>query len=302
MPRKSSAAHQVTLTDDDMAILDWIARFSYMTSPQIARVLGRSLRPIYTRITKLEEAGLLRKVAWMIHRPSLIVPTSRGITAAGYVNHQDGRNRPDLAVPQVKPSMVPHTIWISDLAVTYYLMGHRVISEREISRLEVRGRRPEDYLHPLQYAAWHDPDRAAPYVPDLVVVPNDPANPYGAHQPNRRPGFLSPQEPFTTLSSEPIVDPDTDYTYTWADIVPLIPSAGLPVAIEVELSQKPYRNYLDLVTKYQRTGHLAGTVWFTHKPSIANALTRAATDAGSTDDRHRVAELVPWQEGMEAVL
>ncbi|WP_189135105.1 hypothetical protein [Wenjunlia tyrosinilytica] len=238
----------------------------------------------------------------MAHRPDLIVPTARGILAAGYVRRVDGRQRPDLAVPQVKPSMVPHTVWGADLAVTYHLLGHRVLSEREVTRFEVRGRRPEDYLQPLQFAGWHDPERATAYVPDLVVIPDDPANPFGIHQgEGRRAGFLDESAAFTTQADEPIVDPESGLPFRWGDIVPLLKSRdGRPVAIEVELSQKRYPEYVSILHKYAMAQHLAGVVWFTPKASIANSLGRAAGDAGIADDRFRICELVPWQDGMDA--
>ncbi len=293
------------LTTDDLTVLDWLARFPYMTNPMLARMLGRSEQTVTRRVRRLVGARLVRRVRWIQGSSDLLLATGLGIMTAGYVAETESGRIPDLFPAKVSAGVVEHNLSIADLAVSYYRLGHGVKSEREIQRLEVRGRAAGDLLTPLSFAAYPRPGRS-PYVPDLIVVPNDPANPYSAmHGPDRRDGFLDLTDPVTYRvgreprgNGSPIEEAVTDADgnqIAWGQVLPVLADPdGRPMAIEVELSAKRPAEYTSMLAGYRNAHHLVGVVWFTNERHIAMMLDRVTTQAGLTSNRVRVTELVTW--------
>lgn len=293
------------LTADDLTALDWLSRFTYMTNPMLARMLGRSEQTVTRRVRRLVDAKLVRRVRWLQGSSDLLLATGRGIMTAGYVAETEDGRVPDLFPGKVSAGVVEHNLSVADLAVSYYLMGHGVRSEREIQRLEVRGRTPGDLITPLSWAAFPRPGRS-PYVPDLVVLPNDPTNPYSPAQgDSQRTGFLDPEAQVTyRVGREPRGDgnpieetvSDTEGNpITWQMILPVLPDTqGRPMAIEVELSPKRPAEYATMLNGYRASNHLSGVVWFTNQRHIALMVARSTEQSGLTSERVRVTELLTW--------
>lgn len=290
-----SRAAGFVLTHDDLMALDLLARFGYMTTAQLARALGRPRLSMYRRVDRMVEARLLRRSAWVRGNPDLLVPTGRGIMTAGYVEERQGRPRPTLRPPQVKLGMVRHTLLAADAAVTYMLLGHRAVSEREIYRADGRDRRRDDWLAPLTYSPFHASGRDLPYSPDLAIVPDVDASQISTLQGGgTRRGALRPEDPFQTLSQQEFLSAD-GRPLTFGNQFPILRDSGKPFAVEVELTRKSVPEYTSILEGYAGATHLAGVVWYVASTGIRDALVTAAARVQMPSARWRVMLLVPWQ-------
>ena len=150
----------VVVTDRDLQIIEWLARFGYATTPILCQRFEASYDTMRWRVSRLAQVGLLRQER--CHRPWILIPTADGLELVAS----------PLGVPSFSLVRIRHTLGLAALGAEAELAGRRVWSEREI-RIADRGRRRLRLSVHMPRASktrapvWH--------VPDLVIAHPPPA-------------------------------------------------------------------------------------------------------------------------------
>lgn len=152
------------VTERDLALLAYIARFWFVTQDQATRWFvevagaGASKSVIYTRVGVLREAGLVESAPMVAGRPRALWVTREGLSAVGGLG----------AVKVPRLGHFEHDALVGDLALSLMIgkPTHELVTEREMRALDTvtqhDGPRPE-----ATYASGVGRQRR---FPDLVQV------------------------------------------------------------------------------------------------------------------------------------
>lgn len=244
---KSGSRGTVRLGPADLALLRWLVDWRYATVAQAARLADRNREATRRRIRRLErEAGLVRTSRPLTGVPTVVMATARGSAVAGVPKES----------PRLSHATLLHTLLVADVAISYTLLGHEVVSERRIAAHDMTS--PNG---PLRWAAFRRQGHRWPHLPDAAVLPRGIGQP-----PRHRPDDVLMEHKGRDLR--------------WADRFPFPDEEERPLAVEVELVAKRPIEYRDLCAGYLGAGHLAGVLYLTPEPSIAAAVGRAAESTG----------------------
>ncbi|OPC76680.1 hypothetical protein B4N89_45155 [Embleya scabrispora] len=226
-------------------MLKWLVDWRYATVAQAARLADRNHEALRRRIRRLEfEAGLVRTSRPLAGIPTVVMATARGSATVGKPTES----------PRLSHATLLHTLLVADVAISYTLLGHEVVSERRIAARDMRTDGP------LVWAGFRRRTHRWPHLPDAVVLP--PAGGESRHRP------------------EDDLMEHKGRRLRWRDRFPFPTEARLPLAVEVELVAKRPVEYRELCAGYRGAEHLSGVLYLTPEPSVAEAVSKAAEATG----------------------
>lgn len=275
------------LTERDLLIMRFLARYRYAYVEQIARLVDTTPRTISARLRVLEKRGFLRR---------------EGVTGKQYLwtTRKAGNVLADINFPEIKKgtisyATIAHTIGLGNLGVEFereiggedllgegkgvdgwvqpkrrWKMGMRgnpdgltfgemTVTEREIrqGQMRWRGSRDTKTMRALVTAAASDVEYAAELEEGnegLFVV-------YGAG------GKGGEHIPDLVIARERDENGKPQH-----------------IAVELELTPKTNPEWRKILRNYRDNGEMYSKIYyFTHKRSIGNALVRLAADEGLSD-------------------
>ncbi|WP_231635126.1 hypothetical protein [Luteipulveratus halotolerans] len=242
-----------------MLLLDWLSRYRYATAPQLARLCtGSSVRYLDRRLRQLCRVGYLHSA-----RPLAGIPRIFAHTAAGAAAANRSYPKPTLSLGTVK-----HTLLCTDVAISYALLGHESVSERQVMEVDYWDGRTQ--VDPLTYAPFHQTGRKFPHMPDLVALPV-PDDFKVSETLGDEAEILATRFPFPAH--------------------PGLDGKPLPWAVEVELTTKKRPEISRVLTGYGQSRHLAGVIYYATERSTATALSRTAQELGLLGTRVHVKRL-----------
>jgi len=156
MPERTASPSPVQLTNRDVEILRWLARFRGVTAPQIGRRFDMGYSRVSRRLNQLGAGGLVALARVLHRKPGLYTVTGEGQTAAGA----------DLPVATVTVGTYEHDVAVADVAIAAELAGGKVLTQRQMQALEV-GVGASDLIYAVALAAGER------HFPDLVLERSD---------------------------------------------------------------------------------------------------------------------------------
>lgn len=241
-PRKD---RNVSLTDRDIEILGFLARYRYATYPQIARAFGTTPVALRQRFPRLAAEKLIEKHKVGQSGYAVWLPTASGVRLSGY----------DLATPTLKWGTLAHTLGLVDIGIRFEDENEVVVTEREIRAADTRDRNPTpQMLSAMQSLSEFDDDGLDDVPTRQFIIP------MGVNEGS-----------FNHIPDMVLVRPRGEH--------------GEPasVAIELELNRKPATQWRKILKAYKMADNIAGVIYFTHKKDIARSIIRAAEDVGAAD-------------------
>jgi len=145
----------VQLTDRDLEILGWLARFRGATAQQVGQRFSMGYSRVSRRLSQLGADGLVTLERVLHRRPGVYLVTAKGQTIAGI----------DLPVAALVAGAYQHDLAVVDVAIAAELADTQVITQRQMQTLEVTG--GGDLLYAVEL-----PDRER-HFPDLVLERDD---------------------------------------------------------------------------------------------------------------------------------
>jgi DNA-binding transcriptional ArsR family regulator len=147
MPERAAAP--VQLTDRDIEILRWLARFRGVTAAQVGRRFEMGYSRVSRRLNQLGAGGYVALERVLHRRPGLYIVTEEGQVVGGA----------DLPVATVALGTYEHDVALADVAIGAELAGERVVTQRQMQALEV-GVGARDPIYAVEFAAGerHFPD------------------------------------------------------------------------------------------------------------------------------------------------
>src|SRR5262245_45661131 len=115
------------ISERDLAVLEFVARFGIVPREVVALWAGTGRAVTSARDRRLREAGLVEVLPGVGDSGRLVLCTRDGLRAVF---------RGELSVPRFSPGIVRHTAAVARVAVALEREGHRVLSEREIFAAE----------------------------------------------------------------------------------------------------------------------------------------------------------------------
>ena len=155
MPERTTAAPTVQLTDRDVEILRWLARFRGATAAQIGRRFSMGYSRASRRLNQLGGGGLVTLERVLHRRPGLYLVTGEGLAIASV----------DLPVAEARLGSYEHDLAVVDVAIAVELAGDRAVTQRQMQTLEVTG--GGDLLYAVELATQER------HFPDLVLERTD---------------------------------------------------------------------------------------------------------------------------------
>lgn len=128
----------VQLTDRDLEILAWLARFRGATAAQVGRRFGMGYSRVSRRLSQLGAGGLVTLERVLHRRPGVYLVTATGQATAGA----------DLPVAELVVGAYQHDLTVVDVAITGELAGDAIVTQRQMTALES----PPDGVTQLRYA------------------------------------------------------------------------------------------------------------------------------------------------------
>lgn len=133
------------ITDRDLELLRFLARYQYATYPQIAAYLDTTTNALRQRFPRLRAAGLIEWDNAGVTAAGVWRPTRLGIKLSGL----------DLPVPGLSWGTAAHTLGLVDIGIRFERAGETVVTEREIRAADQRGRQPSDRMRAAR--SFHNP-------------------------------------------------------------------------------------------------------------------------------------------------
>lgn len=285
------------ITERDIIMVKFLARYRYANALQLARLTDASPANIMTRLNKLEESGFVRKQAvsarqylWITTKAgnllvdSIFQPIKKGTISYATIAHTLGLSELGVElereaggkdilgakvngdVDEVPENRWKFGIWGHEKGKT---LGEMTVTEREIRQGQMRWRGNRSTLELREVVDLAvDSAEAAPELEEgnegLFVV-------YGAN------GQDGEHIPDLVVARERAEDGSVRH-----------------IAIELELTAKPLPSWKRILRWYRDNGVMFDkVVYFTPKPSIANALRKADQDVGLGEDRLIIRKYIP---------
>jgi len=290
-----TASRGVRITERDIDIIRFLARFRYAHGIQVARYVNSSHRAIEQRLTKLGKAGLLRRED-VTKGQALWTPTAWGLSAADLDYSAIGAGK-------ISYVTIAHTLGLVNLGIELetggenvlglaghprrnriknrtLITGETLITEREIRQAESRVKKALtridiEHMFRNSLAEWK-------------------ANGSHGASPELVPGNEAMFVIWATKSGRSDHVPDLV-------VAGARDKNGVPGnhAIELELNTKSTKEWERILRTFADAGDLyAHTHYFTHKRTISEALKKIAKDVGLGDDRFSVHPYTPKQGGL----
>ncbi len=164
------------ITDRDLAMIEWIARFPCVTIDLLRRWLvelaegGRAESIIYTRLRFLQRAGLVESDRILASASRAVWCTLEGLRAGGQ------NTRQVRAIPP-RVGTFEHDLMVAWLALEIAITkpNFQLVTEREMRSFETVNQHHQDRPDPVQFTTPAETGQRRVY-PDLVTV-----LPSGAH-------------------------------------------------------------------------------------------------------------------------
>lgn len=154
--RISRANRPVAVTERDIAILQFLARYRMATYPQIASAFGISYHALRHRMPRLAREGLVVRRAIGKSTYSVWLPTDSGMRVANM----------DLSLPTLSWATVGHTLGLVDVGIRFEALGEIVVTEREIRAADTRDQ-PTERMREAGEITGFTQDAARLYVVDM---------------------------------------------------------------------------------------------------------------------------------------
>lgn len=274
----STRAHRLKLTERDLLMLDFLARYRYGIREQLCILTDSSDAAVKVRLLKLGHAGFVRKEN-VFNGRGVWTPTNLGMQ----VVDQDFKV---LNAGQISMVTMSHTLGLGNLGVEIesgnaaelmgmHIEGTRVITEREVrsSADRIKNSR-EAYKEDNNWAVNED---------EGIIFEDPDYNPDG-----RSPELVPGNEGLFVISDEMDHIPDM--------VIPLMRDAdGFPrsIGIELELSPKSHNAWKRILTSYRESMIFGKVVYFTHRRNIAASLKSIAKRLGLNEEQFDVRKYTP---------
>lgn len=299
---KSEIGTGFHLTDRDITIIRFLARYRYAYNFQIARRVNSSTKQISRRLKVLEKKGFLRNQA-VSGALKLWLTTKAGNQVADVDSSVAKKN-------EWSWSQVGHTVGLVNVGTeleiggenllkerewpTYNnfdlkgnrLIGENIVSEKEIrsAQLKWRMNRTTQEMNSIVEQAAQDPGEPEFDENGTAYYPNPPESIEGNE------GLFVVYSPQGEHVPDMVVNRGRD-------------GEGKPIniAIELELNEKTHAEWRKILRSFRDQGHMFNRiVYFTHKTNIANQLMRInREDVGMPPEKFMVRKYIPTQ-GREA--
>lgn len=138
----------VQLTDRDLEILAWLARFRGATATQIGRRFGMGYSRASRRLNQLGAGGLVTLERVLHRRPGVYLVTAAGQSTAAA----------DLPVAELVVGTYQHDVAVVDVAIAAELAGAKILTQRQMQALEVTDATALLYAVALPDGQRHFPD------------------------------------------------------------------------------------------------------------------------------------------------
>ena len=144
------------MTERDVALIGWIARWRFASVPQVRARFGLGQSVAYWRLGRLAEMGCLEFRRLFVGRPGVYVVTDVGLALS------------EVDLPKVGVDLRPyrHDSALVDLATSLELRGLDVLSERELRRADAGASAPR---HAVLLGGDQADGRRRRHYPDIVV-------------------------------------------------------------------------------------------------------------------------------------
>lgn len=126
-----SGPTRILITERDVEVIRFVARYRFATQAQIARRFGISWRRAYRRLGMLVSAGWIERQGAFHGMPGLYLPTRKGMSVFPG----------ELAIPRIDFRQLDHDLGLVELGIDAELAGDAVVTDREIRSI-TRARGP----------------------------------------------------------------------------------------------------------------------------------------------------------------
>lgn len=144
------------MTERDVALIGWIARWRFASVPQVRARFGLGQSVAYWRLGRLAEMGCLEFRRLFVGRPGVYVVTDVGLALSEV----------DLPKVGVDLRTYRHDSALVDLAIDLEGRGLEVLSERELRRADAGASAPR---HAVVLGGEQADGRRRRHYPDMVV-------------------------------------------------------------------------------------------------------------------------------------
>jgi hypothetical protein len=221
------------ITERDLEVLEFVARFGVIPRQVVAEWAETGRAVTAARERRLREAGLVEVLPGFGDSGRLVLCTRRGLRAVG---------REELSTPRFSPATLRHSAAAARVLAQLERTGHRVLSEREIeARERAQGKRV--FSAECRSGRYHRPDLIilAPVSHSTPERNNELSTEVSSTAAWELQGPSSPRtqgEAFAGRKGEP---EDTGMRR----------ASAAPIAVEVELTDKSARRLDDLMRAWR---------------------------------------------------
>lgn len=282
----------------DLEIIRFLARYRYAQSVQVARLVKTSDKAAGIRLSKLHKAGLIRKEE--ITRGQVIwTPLKSGLAIADV-------DFPALHAGKISIVTMGHELGLANIGVELEIGGDNILNEdgwpfyNRYSLMSNDSLEDEDMLlgenvlttreirsGQTRWNANKDRETLIGERDDLLAL----------WEPGERSPETNPDNAFMFAM----------YSANYGDHIPDMVVArdrnadGSPnsIGIELELSPKPVREWVRILSNYAESNMFGKVYYYTTKKSIADTLKRVnRQEVGLTDEQFKVLRYRPRREGL----
>ena len=285
------------LTNRDITIIRFLARYRYAYNFQIARLVRASVKGIRPRLRVLAERGFVRKQV---------------VTGAQHIwlSTKAGNLVTDIDLPAIKKgdlswTTVAHTLGLVNVGIELETGGENLLKEDvwpTMNNTDIRGNfiDGERIITEKEIRAGQQKWRMNRSTSEMRAVAEQAVKDPGEFEVNEQTGeveFIMPPE---TLEGNEglfvIYSPDGEH------IPDMVVSRGrdvngkpINIAIELELNEKTHADWRRILRAYKEYGEMFDKiVYFTHKRNISNQLHKINnSDIHLPDDKFMIRKYIP---------
>ena len=284
------------LTERDIMIIRFLARYRYAYNFQIARLCDTSPKAINIRLRKLAERGFIKK---------------KTVTGAQYIwlSTKAGNLVADIDLPAIKDGQlswvtVAHTIGLGNVGVELEIGGDNLLKEDEWPVYNKRDRKGnpvigERILTEKEIRQGQQKWRMNRTTAEMRELVESAIKDTGAAYVNEETGEITyPDAPELIEGNEGLY-----VVYGALEHIPdMVVQRGrdadgkpINIAIELELNQKPSEDWKRILRTYRDYGQMYDKIiYFTHKRSIFNLLNKInQEDIGLPPERFMIRQYKP---------
>lgn len=127
-PAKKKSHKKIRLTERDMEIMAFLARYRIANVSLLSQRFGTSVSALRNRLPALEREGLIT-CSWVTQTKGKVwLITSAGLSTVGM----------NLTAPTVRWGQLRHTLGLTEMGIKFELAGENVLTEREIRAAATR--------------------------------------------------------------------------------------------------------------------------------------------------------------------